>query len=76
MQKTATYLLILILGIVIGAAAVFLFGLKSTSIQNLLCPTTLSSEEVWEKVEFPEYENPFEETTVNPFDDVKTNPFE
>lgn len=77
MSRSLSILLILILGLALGAIAMLLLFVASTDIQGMICPQTETAEEdVWEQVEFPEYENPFEETSVNPFEEVYTNPFE
>lgn len=77
MTKPLSIILLLILGIALGAVATILLLTTSTDMQGMLCPDTeTATEDVWEQVEFPEYENPFEETTVNPFEEVYTNPFE
>ena len=78
MRKTIIYLLIFILGIVLGTGGMFLFTWQTNYLQGTICPKidVTSPENIWQEVEFPEYENPFEETIVNPFEEVYTNPFE
>jgi len=73
MKKSIVYL---VLGLIIGALAMFVFAWQTSYLQDTLCPKPDPAKEVWKNVEFPEYENPFEETTVNPFEEVYTNPFE
>lgn len=78
MNKKIVFILILIIGFALGVIVMFLFSWRTTYMQGMFCPATeiASPNDVWEEVEFPEYENPFEETTVNPFEEVYTNPFD
>ena len=77
MSRSLSILLVLLLGLALGAIAMLLLFIASTDIQGMVCPQAeTAKEDVWEQVEFPEYENPFEETSVNPFEEVYTNPFD
>ena len=78
MSRSLSVILILLLGLALGVVITIVVFVVSDDMRNMLCPQAeiAQEEDVWEQVEFPEYENPFEETTVNPFEEVYTNPFD